>query len=111
MVYPEPCKELRRRVSVAIHSWDCPLTFIYQRVLIMAMSHNPDLVTIHKPKAVRFTGSPQLGVPSEPLGSFPQPAIRLVRRPRRNLAYLLTLQNSLGDQTAQEQQGKLLRDL
>ena len=30
MVYPEPCKELRRRNSAAVSGWDCPLpTFIY----------------------------------------------------------------------------------
>ena len=30
MVYPEPCKELRRRISATISGWDCPLlTFIY----------------------------------------------------------------------------------
>ena len=30
MVYQEPCKEVRRRISAAIHGWDRPLqTFIY----------------------------------------------------------------------------------
>ena len=30
MVDPEPCKELRSRISAAIFGWDCPLlTFIY----------------------------------------------------------------------------------
>ena len=31
MVYPEACKELRRRISATISGWDCPLlTFIYK---------------------------------------------------------------------------------
>ena len=35
MVGPEPCKELRRRISAANYAWDRPsLTFICQRVLI-----------------------------------------------------------------------------
>ena len=30
MVYPEPCKELGRRISATISGWDCPLlTLIY----------------------------------------------------------------------------------
>ena len=30
VIIPEPCKELRRRISAAIYGWDCPLpTFIY----------------------------------------------------------------------------------
>ena len=34
IVYPELCKELRRRRSAAIYGWDRPLlSFIYQRVL------------------------------------------------------------------------------
>ena len=33
MVYPEPCKELRRRISAAISGWDCSLlTFTYPGV-------------------------------------------------------------------------------
>ena len=30
VVIPEPCKESRRRISAALHGWDCALlTFIY----------------------------------------------------------------------------------
>ena len=33
MVYPEPCKELRRRLSATISGWDCLPSFIDPRVL------------------------------------------------------------------------------
>ena len=35
MGYPEPCKELRRRISAAIYAWDCPNLHLPESVLIV----------------------------------------------------------------------------
>ena len=63
MVYPEPCKELRRRISAAISGWDCLLpTFICPGFDCGS----------HAPKA----SGPEAGAPGSNLGREASPRWR-----------------------------------
>ena len=56
VVVPEPCQELRRRISEAIYGWDCPvLTFAYPVLIVTHLKTGANTAEI---AAVSFLGKP-----------------------------------------------------